>query len=91
MIGFMAHSVLREKLKCIKNSMYFGIMADEYTDIENREQVSLCLRWLNHDKIQVYKDFVGFYAVNNIKYETIVAAIKDFFFIYKYDLHVKHK
>ena len=33
--------------------------------------------WLDHDIIQVYEDFVGFYAVNNIKSETIVEAIKD--------------
>ena len=73
----MAHKVLRDKVKCIQNSMYFGIMANEYTDIANSEQVSSCLRWLDHDKIQVYEDFVGFYVVNNIKSETIVAAIKD--------------
>ena len=39
----MARKVLREKLKCIQNSLYSGIMADEYTQIENQEGVSLCL------------------------------------------------
>ena len=42
-IDLMARKVLREKLKCIQNSLYSGIMADEYTQIENQERVSLCL------------------------------------------------
>lgn len=41
-IDLMARKVLREKLKCIQNSLYSGIMADEYTQIENQERVSLC-------------------------------------------------
>ena len=42
-IDLMARKVLREKLKCIQNSLYSGIMADEYTQIENQERVPLCL------------------------------------------------
>lgn len=57
--------------------MYFGVLAGDFTDIANQEEVSLYLRWLNHGKIQVYEDFVGFHMVSNIIPETIVAAIKD--------------
>ena len=40
--------------------MYFGVLAGDFTDIANQEEVSLYLRWLKHGKIQVYEDFVGF-------------------------------
>ena len=75
-------SVLREKLKlkCIRNTLYFGVLAGDFTDIANQEEVSLNLRWLNHGKIQVYEDFVGLFVVRNINSEIIVAANTDSLF-----------
>ena len=44
LIDIMAKHVLRLKLSESHQSMFFGLMADEYTDVSNKEQVSICLR-----------------------------------------------
>ena len=44
LVDIMAKHVLRLKLSKIHQRMFFGLMADEYTDVSNKEQVSICLR-----------------------------------------------
>jgi len=51
-------------------------MADEYTDISNKELLSLCFRWID-ESLDVHKDFLGYYELPDIKSQTIVTAIKD--------------
>ena len=51
-------------------------MCDEGTDCSNLEQLSFNIRNVDHD-LEVHEDFLGFYEVDNIKSDTIVAAIKD--------------
>ena len=50
-------------------------MADEYTDVSNNEQVSICLCWVNTKEFKVHEDFIGFYEVDNKQSLTIVQAI----------------
>ena len=76
LIDLMAQQVLREKLKEIRDHDFFAIMADEYTDISNLEQLSLCLRTVSDD-LEIEENFLGFYELTNIKSDTIVHAIKD--------------
>ena len=54
----------------------FSIIADEYTDISNKEQLTLCLRWID-DNLEAREDFLGFYNIPNINADTIVSVIKD--------------
>ena len=77
LIDIMAKHVLRLKLSEIHQSMFFGLMADEYTDASNKEQVSICLRWVNSKEFKVQEDFIGFYEIDNIQSTTIVQAITD--------------
>ena len=51
-------------------------MADEYTDITNKEQFSFCIRTVD-DNLEVKEDFLGFYELENMKSVTNVNAIKD--------------
>jgi hypothetical protein len=74
-IDLMARQVLSKKLDSARSSQFFAIMADEYTDISNKELLSICLRWI--EDLRVHEDFVGYYQLSNIKSETIVNAIKD--------------
>jgi len=53
-------------------------MADEYTDISNLEQLSVCLRTVSDD-LEIEENFLEFYELNNIKSDSIVHAIKDIF------------
>ena len=45
----MGQSVLRKLLRNIKRVTphWFGIIADEATDVSNREQLNLSIRWVN--------------------------------------------
>ena len=54
-------------------------MVDETADISNKEQVVIVLRWVASD-LQVYKDFIGLYAVDDIKLKptTLAAIVKDY-------------
>ena len=63
-------------LKPIRCNEIFSLMSDEWTDISNLEQLSICTRTVNKDLI-VQENFLGFYEIPNIKGETIVSAIKD--------------
>ena len=40
-------------------SNFFSIIADEYTDINNQEQITICLRWVD-DKLEEHEDFWAF-------------------------------
>ena len=51
-------------------------MADEYTDISNKELLSICIRWVGVS-LTVNEDFVGYYEIPNIKNYTITKFIKD--------------
>ena len=50
-------------------------MGDKYTEISNKEQLSLCLQFGKED-LEVQEDFLGFYQLTNIKTETIVNVKK---------------
>ncbi len=41
----MSHIILRTLLGDIKNSPFLTIMADETTDVSNKEQLTLVIRW----------------------------------------------
>ena len=49
-------------------------MADEYTDVSNKEFLSMCFRWV--EDLGVHQDFVGYYELPDIKSDTIVTTIK---------------
>jgi len=51
-------------------------MVDETTDVSNREQVVLCIRWVSKD-FEVHEDFIGLYKVDQIDARTLVFVIKD--------------
>ena len=76
LLEIMGNQVLRRKLYNINNSKMFSLMSDEYTDISNKQQLSLCTRWVDDD-LNACEDFLGFYEIPNIKSQTIVTCIKD--------------
>ena len=60
----MANHILRDILSIsINKAKYFALMADEVTDISNKEQVVICLRYVD-DKFEPQEDFIGFCSVN---------------------------
>ena len=55
---------------------FYATTCDEYTDISNKEQLALSLRWVD-EIFNINEDFLGFYQSDNIKSDTIVSAIRD--------------
>ena len=60
----MANSILREIASSIKSYKHFTIMIDETTDVINKEQCVLVMRWV-HDTLEVNEDFIGLYEIND--------------------------
>ena len=73
----MALSVLRDIASSIHESTFYSIMCDECTDASNKEQVVICIRWIESSNLEVHEDVIGLYAVANISSATIVKVIKD--------------
>lgn len=51
-------------------------MVDETTDSSNREQVVVCIRWVDSN-FKVHEDFIGLFMVDAIDADTITAVIYD--------------
>ena len=49
---------------------YFSIIADEFTDISNKEQLSIVLRWID-EELDPQEDFIGFFHIPNIAADTL--------------------
>ena len=51
-------------------------MCDECTDSSNREQLVICLCWVNKC-LEVNKDFIALYFIPDVTAGTILGIIKD--------------
>ena len=76
LLNIMSRHVLLSKLETIRKNVFFSIIADEYTDITNKEQFSFCIRTVDNN-LEVKEDFLGFYELENMKSVTNVNAIRD--------------
>ena len=65
----MSHNILREVGDNIKKAKWFSILADECRDIANKEQLTICLRWVDDD--------LEPHEIPNINADTIFSAIQD--------------
>ena len=75
LLSIMANQVISKKLESVRENGYFAIMCNEYTDISSKEQLSFCVRSVDSD-LNIKECFLGFYVIDNIESDTIVAAIK---------------
>ncbi len=60
----------------IRQAKFFCVMADEVTDVSNKEQVVVCFRSVDA-QFQPHEDFIGLHAVESIRADTLVEVIKD--------------
>ena len=75
-ISSMGHYVLRDILIDIYSAGMFAVLADETRDISNKEQLTICIRWVASDKT-INEDFVGMVHVEKTDADTLVSVIKD--------------
>ena len=76
MLLIMAQQALRKILQCMQQSPFLALMVDETTDIANKEQLTVVLRWID-DNFDVFEEFVGMYFLQTTTADSIVAAITD--------------
>ena len=57
-----ALKLLRTIAAGIHESSYFTVMTDETTDTTNKEQCTVCIRWVDKN-LEVFEDFNGFWQV----------------------------
>lgn len=76
LLKILALGHLRSIAANINKSGYFTLESDEVTDASNKEQVIVCLRWVD-DMFEVHEDFIGLHHVADIKTVTIVTVLKD--------------
>ena len=49
LLKVIAVSVLRDMATRVSSSPFFSVMADECTDQSNREQLAMCIRWIDEE------------------------------------------
>ena len=76
LLKVMALTILAKIGQAIKNSKFFSIMCDECTDASNREQLAICIRWVD-DQLQPHEDFIGLYQLDKTTADFITGRIKD--------------
>ena len=72
----MALHILWQISSDIAKNGFFSIMADECTDIANKQQFVICIRWVDRT-LTDHEDVVGLYNVGTIDSNTLVATIED--------------
>ena len=75
LLSLMRKAVQLELASLIKAAGPFSLMMDETRDINNKEQLVLCLRWTDSDFL-AHEDFVGLFALENTTAKTMVATVK---------------
>ena len=59
MIDVVGTVIRSDILKEVKKSKYYSIMADEITDLSNKEQLSLCVRYVTDETVkEMFLDFI---------------------------------
>lgn len=76
----MSNDILRKQIKQIQQAQFFTIMADETVDSSNKEQLVICLRWVDVD-FEPHENFVGMYHIDNTEASTILNAIEDLIYL----------
>ena len=75
-LQLMALHILRNISFSISASGFYTILADECTDVANKEQFVVCIRWVD-DSLIDHEDVIGFYHVGTINADCLVTAIQD--------------
>ena len=75
LLKILGHRHLRKIAKDINDAGYFALESHEVTDSSNKEQVIVCLRWVDK-KFEPHEDFIGLHFVDDIR-ATTVHVLKD--------------
>ena len=66
LLTLMSNQVLEKVLTNVRRNEIFSLILDEWTDISNKEQLSMCVHTVDHD-LNANEYFLSFYQIPNIK------------------------
>ena len=72
----MALYLVTQICRNVATNGFYTIMADECTDVSNKEQFTICLRWVDEELVD-HEDVLGLYKVDAIDAGSLVHAIDD--------------
>ena len=75
-IELLASEVRRDISQDIQNAIYYTLMADQTADVSSKEQVAVCIRWVD-ENLCAHEDFVGMKPVARATAGEIVNVIAD--------------
>ena len=55
----------------IQNAKFFTIMADETTDVSNKEQLVICIRCVD-DCLVIHEDFIGMHPLESTNADQVL-------------------
>lgn len=78
LIQIIGEVIERQLLDNLRNSNFFTLLADESTDEQNREQLSLFAKWIKRCNEMPTDHFLGIVHVEKTDSETLLNAIQHF-------------
>ena len=64
-IDILADQVRQTIVDNVKRAKWYSVIADEVTDVSNKEQLSLSVRYVDVDKLEVREDLLGFFECDS--------------------------
>ena len=58
------------------NIQFFAIMADEAADVSNKEQLIICIWWVDECFV-IHDDFIGMHPLERTNADQVVAILKN--------------
>ena len=71
----MSEELLHGIISEIKEAQYFTVMVDETADVSNKEELVICIRWVD-SKLIAHEEFIGLYPLIRTQATDIVEVIK---------------
>ena len=71
----MALGMVRQIPANIQNATLFTNMADEAEDISNKEQLIICIPWVD-DCFVIHVDFIGMHPLKKTNADLVIAILK---------------
>ena len=75
-LQLMALHILHSVSQDIAECPCYSVMADECTDCSNKEQFTVCIRWVD-EELKEHEDFIRLYQVETIDADCLLSAIRD--------------
>jgi hypothetical protein len=67
--------ILKQLVKDINKSKAFTVLADETTDISNKDQLTICVRYVHTEQKNIRDDFLQFVEVKEVPGQALVTTI----------------